>query len=79
MQSKIKKLLMRCMDVLSILVTLVIVLFFMISQGVILSSVINTLKLDTYLEMATGVQIVFLLFTLLWLPLWLLVSYSKGR
>jgi len=70
---------MRCIDVFSILVTLAIVLFFMVSQGVILSSVFNTLKLDTYLEIATGVEIIFLLFTLVWLPLWLLVAYGKSK
>jgi len=79
MHNRIKSLLLRCIDVFSILVTIAIVIFVMISQGVVLTSVINVWKLDTYLELTTGVEIVFLLFTLLWLPLWLLVTYGKRR
>jgi len=79
MHSKVKSVLVRCIDAFTVLVTLCIIIVFMISQGIILTSVINMLRLDTYINVATGVELVFLVFTLLWLPVWSLVAYNKKR
>ena len=79
MHNRIKNIILRCVDVLSIVLVMGLVLTFIFSQGLILSSVVNSVRVDTYIAPIVGVEIVFLLVSLVWLPGWCLVAYNKRK
>jgi len=79
MHSKIKELIIRGVDIAAIVLVAGLVMFFLLLQGVVLSSVVNAWRMDTYLPSIIGIEAVFLLFSLVWAPLWCLVHYRKRR
>ena len=79
MHNRIKNIILRCVDILSIVLVMGLVLTFILSQGLILSSVVNSVRVDTYIAPIVGVEIVFLLVSLMWLPAWCLVAYNKRK
>ena len=66
------------MAVATLAVLLVVVIFAGV-QGVVLSIVINTLRVDTYIAPIVGLEIVFLLISLVWIPIWVLLAYNKRK
>ena len=79
MLDKIKNFILKAVDVLAKLVLLLFAMIFILSQGIVVTVVVNALRMDTYLPPLVGIEMVFLLFSLLWVPLWCLVVYSKKR
>ncbi len=47
--------------------------------SLILASVVNELRLDTYIYFKTGFGIVSLILLLFWVPAWLLMRRLRGR
>ena len=79
MHRKIKEIIIRSVDAAAIVLVAALVMFFLLLQGVVLSSVVNAWRLDTYIPPIVGIEAVFLLFSLVWAPLWCLLRYHKGR
>ena len=68
MFERIKKILHGCMEVLAALVVFLAVVAYVGLTGTMVSIVTNELRLDTYLSISTGVEIVLLFFLLVWAP-----------
>ena len=79
MRRRIKDLLLHSVEVIATLTVLVLVVILGLAQGLVLTNVINTMRLDTYITSAVGVEIVFLLFSLVWVPIWCLLAYNKRK
>ena len=69
MFERIKKILHGCMEVLAALVVFLAVVAYVGLTGTMVSIVTNELRLDTYLSISTGVEIVLLFFLLVWAPI----------
>ena len=78
MVDKLKKLLYQLVDVLAVLVVMATIVVYIGSSGLLLASVINTLKLDTYIDAFTGVEISLLIFLLVWGPV-VFIKRLPGR
>ena len=78
MFERIKKILHGCMEVLAALVVFLAVVAYVGLTGTMVSIVTNELRLDTYLSISTGVEMVLLFFLLVWAPL-LAFRASGGR
>jgi len=69
MFERIKKILQGCMEVLAALVVFLAMVAYVGLTGTMVSIVTNELRLDTYLGISTGVEIVLLFFLLVWGPI----------
>ena len=78
MFERIKKILHGCMEVLAALVVFLAMVAYLALTGTMVAVVTNELRLDTYLSVSTGVEIVLLFVLLVWAPL-LAFRASGGR
>jgi len=78
MFERIKKILHGCMEVLAALVVFLAMIAYLGLTGTMVAIVTNELRLDTYLSISTGVEMVLLFFLLVWAPL-LAFRASGGR
>jgi len=69
MFERIKKILHGCMEVLAALVVFLAMVAYLGLTGTMVAVVTNELRLDTYLSVSTGVEIVLLFVLLVWAPL----------
>ena len=69
MFERIKKILHGCMEVLAALVVFLAMIAYLGLTGTMVAIVTNELRLDTYLSISTGVEMVLLFFLLVWAPL----------
>ena len=69
MFERIKKILHGCMEVLAALVVFLAMIAYLGLNGTMVAIVTNELRLDTYLSISTGVEMVLLFFLLVWAPL----------
>lgn len=79
MYERMKRFLMRCVDVLLAIILLGALGSYVVINSVIATSVINDLRLDTYVTYDTGFGIVMLILLLGWGPVWLSRSLNKRR
>jgi len=79
MHRKIKEIILRGINAIAILATAALVVSFLLLQGIVFSSVVNAWRLDTYISPIVGIEVVFLLFSLGWVPLACLLAYNKKR
>jgi len=74
MYERMKRFLIRCLDLLLALLLMGALGAYAIINSVIMTNVINDLRLDTYVTYETGFGIVMLILLLGWGPLWLMRS-----
>ena len=79
MYERMKRFLMRCVDVLLAIILLGALGSYVVINSVIATSVINDLRLDTYVTYDTGFGIVMLILLLGWGPVWRSRSLNKRR
>ena len=79
MYERMKRFLMRCVDVLMVLVLLGAMGAYVVINSVIVTSVLNDLRLDTYVTYETGLGVVMLILLLGWGPVWLYKSVQRSR
>jgi hypothetical protein len=72
MFEKIKRFLAGCVEVVAALFVFVAMIAYIGMTGIMTTSVLNELRLDTYLSYRTGGEIVLLLFLLVWAPILIL-------
>jgi len=77
MYERMKRFLMRCVDVLMVLVLLGAMGAYVVINSVIVTSVLNDLRLDTYVTYETGLGVVMIILLLGWGPVWLSRSLSR--
>jgi hypothetical protein len=71
MWNKAKEILRHCLNLVLAVVLLVAVVFYVGINTIILTEVINDLRMDAYVSLETGFGIVMLVFLLGWGPWWL--------
>jgi|19_taG_2_1085344.scaffolds.fasta_scaffold114293_2 hypothetical protein len=69
----------RLVELMVALTTVAVVAGFAISQGLMLSQVVNALRLDSYISVGVGVEMVFLIFSLVWIPAWMLAYAFRSK
>ena len=77
MLNRVKKMLQQFINGLAILVLFALSVVYLWVNGVIMTAVLNELRLDTYMGMETGFGIVLLVFFLVWVPAYFLVRYHR--
>lgn len=79
MYDRMKRFLLGCIDVLMLLLMLSALGVYVVINSVIMTSVVNDLRLDAYITYDTGFGIVMLIFLLGWAPVWLYKSVTRSR
>ena len=79
MWNRAKQILNYCMDALLALILLAGCVAYIGINTVLMTSVINDLRLDTYMTHDTGLSIVLLVLLLGWAPVWLIRSFRDRR
>ena len=79
MWDKAKKLLKHCLDILLAFILLVACVSYVGINTILLTEVINDLRLDTYVGLETGFSIVLLILLLGWGPVWLIRTLRNYR
>ena len=74
-----KRFLMRCVDVLLAIILVGAMGSYVIINSVLVTSVVNDLRLDTYVTYDTGFGIVMLILLLGWGPVWLSRTLNRRR
>lgn len=77
MYDRMKKFLYTCVDLVLVLIMLVALSCYFMINSIIVTNVLNDLRLDTYVTYETGLGIVLLFFLLVWGPVWLFHSIKK--
>ena len=77
MYDRMKQFLYTCIDVVLALVILGALGAYFIINSIIVTNVLNELRLDTYITYETGLGIIMLFFLLVWGPVWLFHSIKK--
>ncbi len=77
MYDKMRAFLRRSVDVLLVFIALAATAAYFLFNGMILTDVINSLRLDTYVSLDVGLGIVFLILSLGWGPVWLKKQFYK--
>ncbi len=77
MIEKIKKILSGALEIVAALVLLVAVVAYIGLTGIMSATVINEMRLDTYVDYSTGVEMVMLFFLLIWVPILLVRSLAR--
>ncbi len=67
------------MEVVAALTVFLALVAYVGMTAITLTFVINDLRLDTYVSLSTGVEIVMLIFLLVWAPILALRSFSQRR
>ena len=79
MWNKVKKLLQHGLNVLVAIILVLACISYMGINTILLTEVINDLRLDTYVGLETGFGIVMLVLLLGWGPVWLMRSLRNRR
>ena len=79
MYDRMKRFLMGCVDVLILLLMLGAMGAYVMITSLIVTAVINDLRLDAYITYDTGFGIVMLIFLLGWAPVWLYKNLTRTR
>ena len=79
MWNKVKKLLQHGLNVLVAIILVLACISYMGINTILLTEVINDLRLDTYVGLETGLGIVMLVLLLGWGPVWLMRSLRTKR
>ena len=79
MYERMKRFLLGCIDVLMVVVMLGAMGAYVVINSVIVTSVLNDLRLDTYITYDTGLGVVMLVLLLGWGPVWLYKSVQRSR
>ena len=80
MYERMKAFLRGCIDLVLALVLVGAMLAYLMINSVVVTQVINDLRLDTYITYETGFGVVLLVLLLGWGPVWLMRSLSdRGR
>tara|TARA_B100001123_G_C14327906_1_gene637881 strand:+ start:22 stop:261 length:240 start_codon:yes stop_codon:yes gene_type:complete len=77
MYEKIKAFLHQCINVVLAIILLGACCAYVLINSVIMTRVINDLRLDTYISVDTGMGVVILVLLLGWGPVWLSRSLSR--
>jgi|TARA_R110000824_G_scaffold266274_2_gene455269 hypothetical protein len=70
MWNKIKGFLIRGINMLTGVIMALLLVAYGLYAGVVMTLVLNDLRLDTYVGYSTGAQLVLLVFLLVWVPYW---------
>jgi len=79
MYDRMKRFLLRCVDLLMVLVLLGAMFAYVVINSVLVTTVVNDLLLDAYVTYDTGLGIVMLILLLGWGPVWLMRSLDRNR
>ena len=79
MYDRMKRFLLRCVDLLMVLVLLGAMFAYVVVNSILVTTVVNDLLLDAYVTYDTGLGIVMLILLLGWGPVWLSRSLNKRR
>jgi len=79
MLEKVKRFLSGCLEVVAALFVFLVMTAYLGLTAITLTFVINDLRLDTYVSLGTGVEIVMLIILLVWAPLFALRSFKQRR
>ena len=79
MLEKVKRFLSGCLEVVAGVTVFLAMIAYLGLTAITLTFVINDLRLDTYVSLGTGVEIVMLIFLLVWAPILVLRSFSQRR
>ena len=77
MYERMKRFLMRCVDVLLAIILLGAMGSYVIINSILMTQVVNDLRLDTYVTYDTGFGIVMLILLLGWGPVWLTRTLNR--
>lgn len=77
MLDRMKRILHHCINALAILLLVITSIAYVCVNGIIVTAVINNLRLDTYMGVETGLGIVMLVLFLGWTPAYFLVKYAR--
>ena len=69
MWDKIKTIMSRCLDLIALIVLACVVVGYVICTGITMTFVVNDLRLDTYIDFSTGMEMVLLFYLLVWVPI----------
>jgi len=72
MLDKLKTVLRKAVDVIAVILAICVVMVHIVFAGIITTAVVNTWRLDSYIDPITGVGMVVLLFMVVWIPLWVI-------
>ena len=70
MWNKVKGFLSRGINMLTGVIMALLLVAYGLYAGVVMTLVLNDLRLDTYVGYSTGAQLVLLVFLLVWVPYW---------
>ena len=79
MYERMKRFLLGCIDVFMMLVLFGAMLAYLVINSVLMTAVVNDLRLDAYITYDTGFGIIMLILLLGWGPVWLTRSLSRRR
>ena len=79
MYERMKRFLLGCIDVFMMLVLFGAMLAYLVINSVLMTAVVNDLRLDAYITYDTGFGIIMLILLLGWAPVWLTRSLSRRR
>ena len=78
-RDKVRQTGQRLAELMVALTTIAVVAGFAVSQGLMLSQIVNALRVDSYISVGIGVEMVFLLFTLVGVPAWMLAYTFRSK
>jgi hypothetical protein len=79
MYERMKAFLRRCVDLVVALILIGAMLAYLMINSIVVTQVINDLRLDTYVSYETGFGVVLLVLLLGWGPVWLMRSLDNTR
>jgi len=78
-RDKVRQTGQRLAELMVALTTIAVVAGFAVSQGLMLSQIVNALRVDSYISVGIGVEMVFLIFSLVWIPAWMLAYAFRSK
>jgi hypothetical protein len=79
MYERMKAFLRRCVDLVVAFILIGAMLAYLMINSIVVTQVINDLRLDTYVSYETGFGVVLLVLLLGWGPVWLMRSLDDRR
>ncbi len=79
MYERMKAFLRRCVDLVVAFILMGAMLAYLMINSIVVTQVINDLRLDTYVSYETGFGVVLLVLLLGWGPVWLMRSLDNNR
>ena len=78
-RDKVRQTGQRLAELMVALTTIAVVAGFAGSHPLTVSQIVNALRVDSYISVGIGVEMVFLLFTLVWVPVWMLAYAFRSK